>query len=187
MCSNCAQSPTDGSGPAPAKSCLCTSRRTLVATGRPAPGSLTMDTTVTPVRGGRTEPGRPSLSEHSPAPRPGNPRPAAIGTPIPGPGRIGKRGFPVSRFPPFESGIGVPDSRFFFVESGIGDSLPSGFPAKSGIGGTGIGDLGLRPTELATSHWQPLRLLTCAQFGGWKSARLEISIFEDHCDWQRQH
>ncbi len=50
--------------------------------------------------------------------RPGNPRPAAIGTPIPGPGpgRIGKRGFPVSRFR---------------------------VPAKSGIGpGTGIGDLG---------------------------------------------
>jgi hypothetical protein len=52
----------------------------------------------------------------SPLPRPGNPRPAAIGTLIPGPGRIGKRGFPVSRFPLTrnrESGIPPPppDSR----------------------------------------------------------------------------
>jgi hypothetical protein len=71
--------------------------------------------------------------------------------------RIGNRGLcaqlPVSRFP---------------AKSGIGDSLPDSrpprFPAKSaGIGespgGTGIGNLGLWPTDLATSHWQPL--LTC--------------------------
>ncbi len=57
--------------------------------------------------------------------RPGNPRPAAIGAPIPGFGRIGKRGFPPNR------------------ESGIPSPIPGGhprFPAKSGIGGTGIGD-----------------------------------------------
>ena len=39
--------------------------------------------------------------------RPGNPRPAAPGTPNPGPGQIGKRGFPVPCFPiPGQSGIG---------------------------------------------------------------------------------
>jgi hypothetical protein len=59
--------------------------------------------------------------------RPGNPRPAAPGTPIPVRGRIGKRGFPVSR--PF------PDSG----ESGNGDSgnEDSPFPEKLGNGGIG--------------------------------------------------
>ncbi len=95
--------------------------------------------------------------------RPGNPRPAAIG----------KRGFPVSRFPPF--GNRGPGPRFPFCRMGIGVS--SRFPAKSGIGGTGIGDVGLWPTELARSHWQPP--LTCV--GGWnlKSAfsRIKGSIW----------
>jgi hypothetical protein len=63
----------------------------------------------------------------------GNPRRAARGTPIPGPGtaipgpspdRIGKRG--ISRFP-------IP------AESGIGDSLPVSRPNRE-WGGTGIGD-----------------------------------------------
>ena len=50
-----------------------------------------------------------------------NPRPAAVGTPIPVLGRIGNRGFPNSRFwPNRESGI--PDSR---KKTGIG--------GKSGI------------------------------------------------------
>jgi hypothetical protein len=60
-------------------------------------------------------------------PRPENPRPAESGPrfPFPAPGRIGKRGFPVSRFRPSRE-----------------SAVPSGprFPAKSGIGGTGIGD-----------------------------------------------
>ena len=51
--------------------------------------------------------------------RPGNPRPAAPGTPIPVRGRIGKRGLPVS--PP------IPESGE--LESGIGESP---FPEKNG-------------------------------------------------------
>ncbi len=89
-----------------------------------------------------------------------NPRPAAIGTPIPGPGRIGKRGFPVSRFPPNrESGIPRFPTRIL-AESGIGDSLPDSRPNReSGERELGISACGPR-FQLATSHWQPP--LTCA-------------------------
>ncbi len=90
----------------------------------------------------------------------------------PGPGRIGNRpGFPVTN--------GFP----ILAESGIGDSLPEIFPAKleSGIGETGIGDLGLWSTELATRHLQPL--LTCV--GGLKSAfsRIKGNIWPPDRVW----
>jgi hypothetical protein len=110
---------------------------------------------------------------------PGNPRPAAImiGTSIPGPGRIGKRGFPVSRFPPNrESGI----PRFpILAESGIGPrgSLPDSRPNRES--GERPGELGIwasGPRNLPLPH-EPL---TAAADVRW---RPEISIFED----QRQH
>jgi hypothetical protein len=96
-------------------------------------------------------------SRSRPNREPGNPC-------FPIPGRIGKQGFPVSRFPPNrESGI----PRFPILARPKRElGIPARFPAKSGIGGTGIGDLGLWRTELATSHWLPL--LTCV--GGRKSA-----------------
>ena len=64
--------------------------------------------------------GRPFLISAPQSRRPGNPPAHRIGTPIPGPGRIGKRGFPASR-PNRETGIPSPfgtrqkkkgDSRF---------------------------------------------------------------------------
>ena len=101
------------------------------------------------------------------------------------------RGYP--RFPDLRPiGTPIPDSRpnretgdFPIPAFGrIGNrGFPPRFPAKSGIGGTGIGDLGLWPTELATSHWQPLRLLTCV--GGWKSAfsRIKGNIWSPDRVW----
>ncbi len=83
--------------------------------------------------------------------------------------------FPISA----ESGIRVGDPPDFGRIGNRGFPPRLGFPAKSGIvctiGGTGIGDLGLWRTELATSHWQPPSADV-----RW---RPEISIFED----QRQH
>jgi hypothetical protein len=89
--------------------------------------------------------------------RPGNPRPAAIGTPIPaefpGPGRIGKQGLPqaISRFPPNrESGI----PRFpILAESGIGDSRrpDSRQNRESGERELGIWASGARNLPRATS------------------------------------
>ena len=79
----------------------------------------------------------------SPARRP---RPAAAGTLIPGPGRIGKRG--VSRFP-------IP------AESGIGDSLPVSQPDRNrGDGNWGFPGLGSsphgNPPQLAVAAWSGL-------------------------------
>ena len=68
----------------------------------------------------------------TPSPRPAAlpPGPGTKGTPIPAPGRIGKRGFPDSRFPIPGPGPARP------AELGIGDSLPvsrpSPFPGQIG-------------------------------------------------------
>ena len=115
-----------------------------------------------------------------PATRPGSPRPAAIGTPIPGPGRIGKRDFPVSRsgngtslFPgPGRIGKrGIPVSRFWpNRETGI----PS--PISGQIGNRGNGNWGFGPLAHGACH-EPLAAAADVRW------RPEISIFED----ERQH
>ncbi len=112
----------------------------------------------------------PSGVHRGQPPRPGNPRPAAIGTPIPGPGQIGKRGFPVSRFPPNRES-GIPRFRFWpNRESGI----PSPIPGQ--IGNRRNGNWGFGPLAHGTCHG-PLAAAADVRWGP------EISIFED----QRQH